>query len=109
MNKTAITGATVLTAIAAAVVLGTTWLGDDSSTPLVTTVLGFIGLAVTQLVGQKSIDSAKETVEELNQDLHNGTFERLLREAIKKVAEDESTKLEIHQDTPDNKTEGGRF
>lgn len=103
MNRTTIAGAVLFTALAVALVIGTTITGlDDRVTPLVTTVLGFIGLAVSQILGNKSAEETKESTEKLNADLRNGTFERLVREAIYKIAHDETTSLEIKTDSADD-------
>jgi hypothetical protein len=114
MSRTSIVGAIAFTTLAVVLVLGTQVLGvDDKATPFVTMILGFIGLSVGQLVGtQKSeaaaekSEAAAEQVDVLNKDLRNGTFERLLREAILKVAADQTTALEIHQETPTADKEG---
>jgi hypothetical protein len=97
MNKTVITGAIAFGVLAVGLVIGTQIVGpDDQATPWITSLLGFFAVTITQILGNKDTSAAKEKVEELNKDLRNGTFERLLREAIQKVAADEATKLEIH-------------
>ncbi len=114
MSRTSIVGAIAFTTLAVVLVLGTQVLGvDDKATPFVTMVLGFIGLSVAQLVGTQKSEAAAEKstaaaeqVNELNKDLRNGTFERLLREAILKVAADEETSLEIHKSDTDESKEG---
>lgn len=99
MNRVTMAGAVIFTALAVALVIGTNITGlDESATPMITTVLGFIGLAVSQLIGNKSTEETKEKTEQLSADLHNGTMERLVREAILKIAKDETTSLEIKQD-----------
>lgn len=106
MNRTTIAGAVLFTALAVALVIGTTITGvDDHTTPLITTVLGFIGLSVSQILGNKSTEETKETTEQLNADLRNGTFERLVREAIVKIAKDETTSLEIKTDETSQESE----
>ncbi|QAX92929.1 hypothetical protein SEA_WHEEHEIM_21 [Streptomyces phage WheeHeim] len=96
MNKTVMTGAIAFATLAVGLVLGTQVVGvDDQATPWITSLLGFFAVTITQILGNKDTTEAKEKVEELNKDLRNGTFERLLREAIQKVAADEATKLEI--------------
>ena len=96
MNKTVITGAIAFGTLAVGLVLGTQVIGiDQQATPWITSLLGFFAVTITQILGNKDTTDAKEKVEELNKDLRNGTFERLLREAIEKVAADEATKLEI--------------
>jgi hypothetical protein len=114
MSRTSIVGAIAFTTLAVVLVLGTQVLGvDDKATPFVTMILGFIGLSVGQLVGTQKSEAAAEKstaaaeqVDTLNKDLRNGTFERLLREAIVKVAADTTTSLEIHQDAPTEDKEG---
>lgn len=106
MNKTVITGAIAFATLAVGLVLGTQVVGvDDQATPWVTSLLGFFAVTITQILGNKETTDAKEKVEELNKDLRNGTFERLLREAIEKVAADESTKLDITQTGKEDKTD----
>jgi hypothetical protein len=107
MSRTGIVGAVAFTTLAVVLVLGTQVLGvDDKATPFVTMILGFIGLTVSQLVGTDKSEKAATQVDDLNRDLRNGTFERLLREAIEKVAADSRTSLEIHQDAPTESEEG---
>lgn len=96
MNKTVMTGAIAFATLAVGLVLGTQVVGvDDQATPWITSLLGFFAVTITQILGNKDTTDAKQKVDELNKDLRNGTFERLLREAIEKVAADEATKLEI--------------
>jgi len=105
MNRTAIAGAVMITALAVALVIGSQITGlDERATPMVTTVLGFIGLAVSQILGNKSAEETKQTTEQLSADLHNGTMERLVREAIVKIAQDETTALEIKKNDGERET-----
>jgi hypothetical protein len=100
MTKTVMAGAVAFATLAVALVLGSQAVGvDEKATPFVTTVLGFIGLSVTQLMAHAKTEKTEKTVGELNADLRNGTFERLLREAILKVARDGNTRLNINTDT----------
>jgi hypothetical protein len=48
------------------------------------------GLAITMVLNLF-------TSEDISRDLRNGTFEELIRSAIKRIAEDEQTSLEIRQ------------
>lgn len=106
MSRTSIVGAIAFTTLAVVLVLGTQVLGvDDKATPFVTMILGFIGLSVAQLVGTQKSESASDKVDELNKDLRNGTFERLMREAIIKVAKDAGTSLNITHDETDKEDE----
>lgn len=108
MNKTVMTGVIALSTLAVGLILGTQVVGvDEQATPWITSLLGFFAVTVTQIISQKDTSDAKEKVEELNKDLRNGTFERLLREAIEKVAADERTSLEIHQDTTNENVKEG--
>lgn len=96
MSRTTVVGAICFATLAVVLVLGTQVLGvSDTATPYVTTVLSFIGLAVGQLISTKKSENAENVVNDLNKDLRNGTFERLLREALIKVAQDQGTSLEI--------------
>lgn len=109
MNKTVMTGAIAFATLAVGLVLGTQVVGVDAqATPWITTLLGFFAVTITQILGNKDSTDVKEKVEELNKDLRNGTFERLLREAITKIATDETTKLEIHSEdvSPNHVKEG---
>ena len=106
MNKTVITGAIAFGTLAVGLVLGTQVIGiDQQATPWITSLLGFFAVTITQILGNKDSADAKEKVDELNKDLRNGTFERLMREAIEKVAADEATKLEIHSRNESDKEE----
>lgn len=106
MNKTVMTGAIAFATLAVGLVLGTQVVGiDDQATPWITSLLGFFAVTITQILGNKDTTDAKNKVDELNKDLRNGTFERLLREAIEKVAADEKTSLEIHNGNESEKEE----
>lgn len=96
MSRTQVTLAIAFTALAVALVLGIAVFGvTDATTPFVTTVLGFISVSVTSMLAANKAEKAETTVTELNQDLRNGTFERLVREALEKIAHDPETRLEI--------------
>lgn len=102
MTRTQIVGAVAFTALAVALVIGTTITdADGRSTPLVTTVLGFIGIAVAQILNQAKTNKTNESVEQLNHDLRNGTFEKLIRKAVEDIAHDERSNLEIKQEGRD--------
>jgi hypothetical protein len=58
------------------------------------TNLAIVGLAVTVVLNTF-------TTEDISRDLRNGTFEELIRAAIKRIADDERTSLEIR---PQNDT-----
>lgn len=59
------------------------------------------GLAVTMVLNLF-------TSEDLSRDLRNGTFEELIRSAIKRIAEDERTSLEIVQNEDGKEDPNGR-
>lgn len=106
MNKTVMAGAIAFATLAVGLVLGTQVVGvDDQATPWITSLLGFFAVTITQILGNKDTADAKDKVDELNKDLRNGTFERLLREAIEKVAADERTSLEIRNGNESEKEE----
>lgn len=112
MTKLSVGGLAILGTLAVALVLGTQWLGDPNETNVVT-VLGLLGLGISQLLGQKEVvDTAKKTeelsekTEELSRDLHNGTFEKLLREALRKLAHEEGFPLEIHENGKETENNG---
>jgi hypothetical protein len=54
------------------------------------TYLALGGLAISQLLTHSSVD-------QVNKDLHNGTFEKLLKEALKALAKEEGVPLEVRQ------------
>lgn len=96
MSRGTVIGAISFAALAVVLVIGTSITGITSEqAPSITTVLGFIGLGISQFLANKNVTESKETAEQLSADLHNGTMERLVREAIQRIAEDESTRLTI--------------
>lgn len=95
MNRLSVAGIAVLGTLAVALVLGTQWLKGDPNGTTVVTVLGLLGLGISQLLGQKDAKETREKTEELSKDLRNGTFERLLRESLTKLANEEGFPLEI--------------
>lgn len=95
MSRLTIAGISVLGFLAVGLVLGTQVFGGDPNSTNVVTVLGMLGLAFSQLVGHKETAETKELTRELSKDLHNGTFERLLREGLTKLANEEGFPLEI--------------
>lgn len=92
MSKTAIAAVVALAAIGAGFGIGITLTHADSAAPMVTTVLGFIGLAITQILGNK-------TAEEVKNDLRNGRIEKLVRGALEKISAEPDSTLNI---TPPN-------
>lgn len=98
--------AAVFGSLAVALVLGTQWLkGDPSGAPVVT-VLGMLGLAVSQLLNNADTQETKEKTDQLSKDLRNGTFERLLRESLTKLAKEEGFPLEVQNRKEDNQDGG---
>jgi len=96
MSKSSVIASIAFATLAVILVLGIVVFGvTDASTPYITSVLGFLSLAVTQMVSNAKVEKTETTVNELNKDLRNGTFERLVREAITKIAADEQTSLHI--------------
>lgn len=71
--------------------LGVVHTGASATDPTVTMILGFVGVIVTQLLGNKSVEDTKA-------DLRNGRVEKLVREAIEKIAHENGTALSIQQD-----------
>jgi len=103
MTKTTVVGVVAMLTLAVALVLGTQVLGvSDAVAQYVTIVLGFIGVTITQVVSGSKAEKTETAVQELNADLHNGTFEKLIREAVMRIAADESTKLNITQEGSDD-------
>lgn len=102
--------AAVFGSLAVALVLGTQWLDKDPNGATVVTVLGMLGLAISQLLNNADTQETRQHAEELNRDLHNGTFEKLIREALTKLANENGVPLEIQQNNTDGKeeTENGR-
>jgi len=96
MTRTVLAGAVAFGTLAVGLIIGTQIVGvNDQATPWITSLLGFFAITITQILNNKDTEDAKNKVTELNKDLRNGTFERLVREAILKIAADETTKLEI--------------
>ena len=90
--------AAVFGSLAVALVLGTQWLNGDPDGSTIVTVVGMLGLAISQLLNNADTQETKEQTDQLNKDLRNGTFERLLREALTKLADEKGFPLEV-QDT----------
>lgn len=86
MSKLTLGGIAVMGTLAVALVLGTQFLHGDPNGGTVVTVLGLLGLGISQLLGHKETADQKKTTDELSADLHNGTFEKLLRQAVEKLA-----------------------
>jgi hypothetical protein len=102
MSKVSLAGISVLGALSVALLLGTMWLGEDPNGATVVTVLGMLGIGISQLLGNKQAENANKQAEEaakiteeLSKDLRNGTFERLLREALTKLAKENGFPLEV--------------
>lgn len=85
MNKRIVALATSIGGVAAAL-LTTQAFGTE---PWVT-YLALGGMAISQLL-------THSTVEQVNQDLHNGTFQKLLKDALKQLAKEEGVPLEVRQ------------
>lgn len=108
MTKTAVAGIVSVSFLATVIILGMIVFGiDDSVTPFVTTVFGFIGLAITQLVTSSKAESAETKVTELSADLRNGTFKRLVREALEDIANDPTNSLRIDDTQERRENDGG--
>lgn len=93
MNKTTLGAILSLVVVGASLAFGVAITGADGTAPTVTTVLGFIGVIISQLLGNRASEDVK-------QDLRNGAFERLLREALDKLARENGTPLEVRNDSP---------
>lgn len=99
MSKGTVIASIAFSTLAVILVLGIVVFGvDEATTPYIASVLGFLSLAVTQMVNNAKVEKTETTVNELNKDLRNGTFERLVREALTKIAADETTALHITQE-----------
>lgn len=98
--------AAVFGSLAVALVLGTQWLDKDPNGGTVVTVLGILGLAISQLLNNADTQEARKNTEELNRDLHNGTFEKLLREALDKLAKENGFPLEIQDKSKEGENDG---
>lgn len=96
MNRGTLIGTLSFAALGVILVIGTSITGVSvEQTPSITTVLGFIGLGISQFINVKSSNDSKESSDRLSADLKNGTMERLVREAIVKIADDQTTSLHI--------------
>lgn len=91
MNKKIVAFGSAIGGVAAALI-GTQAFGSNQWV----TYVALFGLAIAQVL-------THNTAEQVNRDLHNGTFEKLLRQALEQIAKDENTSLEIvHEPTHDN-------
>lgn len=106
MTKVTVAGMSVLGTLAVALVLGTQYLEGDPEGSTVVTVLGLLGLGVSQLLGHRETARGAEKTEELSKDLRNGTFERLLRESLEKLANENGVPLEISKEDPETHASG---
>lgn len=97
--------AAVFGSLAVALILGTQLFKGDLNNGSVVTVLGMLGLAISQLLNNADTQETREKTEQLNKDLRNGTFERLLREALDKLAKENGVPLEIQNQ--DGKEDNG--
>ena len=94
---------TKIAALAAAIggvvtaLVGSESFGDNAWV----TNVAIAGLAITMVRNMF-------TTENISRDLRNGTFEDLIREAIKKIAADERTSLEIRQESREEENPNGR-
>lgn len=84
----------VLIGMAMAFVLGIEYTGgiDESSTPLITTVLGFVSLSVVALFAALNASKSRESqerVEDKVDTLMNGAGDEKLRNAIRAVLHEE--------------------
>jgi hypothetical protein len=86
MNKRIVALATSIGGVAAALL--TTQAYSDNQWVM---YLALGGMAISQLL-------THSTVEKVNQDLHNGTFQKLLKEALKALAKEEGVPLEMKQE-----------
>lgn len=86
MNKKIVAFGSAIGGVAAALI-GTQAFGSNQWV----TYLALGGLAIATVLTHNS-------AEQVNKDLHNGTFEELLRAALKKIAEEDGTPLEIVQE-----------
>lgn len=99
MNRGTLVGMLSFVSLAVVLVIGTGITGVSAEqTPSITTILGFIGVGISQFLNVKNSSDSKESTDKLNADLRNGTMERLVREAIVKIADDPSTVLHIKND-----------
>jgi hypothetical protein len=100
MNKTAIAGVVALVAIGAGFGFGIMLTHADSAAPMVTTILGFVGVAITQILGTKA-------TEEVKHDLRNGRIEALVRGALEKIAAEPDNPLTL-SGTQDSAPDDGK-
>lgn len=98
--------AAIFGSLSVALVLGTQWLKGDPNGATLVTVLGFLGMAISQLLNNADTQETKEKTDQLNKDLRNGTFERLLREALQKLAKEEGFPLEVQKQREEDNGNG---
>ena len=105
MSRHTIAGLAIMSSLCVALILGTQALGGNPNGQNVVTVLGMLGLGISQILGNKDTAETKETTKELSKNLHNGTFERLMREALTKLAQEDGFPLEMRKE---DKEDGGQ-
>lgn len=93
MNRKIVAFGSAIGGVAAALI-GTQAFGSNQWVTYV--ALG--GLAIATVL-------THNTTEQVSKDLHNGTFEELLRAALKKIAEEDGTPLEIVQEPTEERRE----
>jgi len=106
MSRQTLAGIAVLGGLAVVLVLGTQLMKGDPNSETVVTVLGLLSLGISQLLGNREAQQTRQKTEELSKDLRNGTFERLLREALTKIAHDNEAPLQIKNDGKEGKSNG---
>jgi len=81
---------------ACCVIVGVSLISTDSATlGQVTVMLGMIATTIPALLASQNSEETKKNTAQLNDDLRNGTFEKLLREAIIKIAADSNSQVNI--------------
>jgi hypothetical protein len=84
---------------ASATIVGVSLITTDEATMgQITVLLGMVATTIPAILASSNAEKSKDTVNKLNADLRNGAFEDLLRSAIIKIANDETSSLEINTD-----------
>jgi hypothetical protein len=86
--------------VASATVVGVSLITtNDATMGQITVLLGMVATTIPAILASINSEKSKDTVNKLNADLRNGTFEHLLRLAIEKIANEEKSSLEIQDNS----------
>lgn len=99
-----VAGVAVLVFIVAGLVarLATAGSLDDDSTPLVTMILGLIGVTIPSLIALAKVEETRRDVEETRHDLENGLVTDKVREALDSydTEHNHQSQAGLHRESP---------